>query len=183
MKSAKNHLYVFEGVDGTGKTSLAKGLAKNMGGIYYKGLPKILKPFKDFVDKKLPANLRFYFYKLGNRIAYREIKNLLKNNDVFVDQYVYCTIAFHIVSMKDKSIYFEPKIVPDKIIYLIANWEEVDKRLNERQNRKALEELEYLKSVDEEYKLIFSRMNNVMYFNNMQGNLEDNIIMLKNTIN
>jgi deoxyguanosine kinase len=171
-----NHsLYVFEGVDGTGKTTLAKAFAQKINGQYYKGLPKRLKPFKNFVDKSMPAKIRYLFYSLGNKIVYKEVAELLKFQDVVVDQYVYCTVAFHTVSLNKKLKKTSPKIVPEKIIYLTASWDEIDKRLNERGGRKKLEDLDYLKNVDLAYREILKDLPNVTYLNTEGKSIEENI--------
>ncbi len=175
-------LYIFEGVDGSGKTTLSKIFAERMGGVYYKGLPKILRPYKNFVDKNLPAFLRYAFYTLGNKISYKEIAKLLKNTDVIVDQFIYCTIAFHTVSMGKKLRVPAIPLSPDKIIYLnTESWNEIDARLDKRGGRKKLEELDYLKEVDGIYQEVFSDMKNVIFFSNSKT-IEESIEKLMTAI-
>ncbi len=166
-------LYIFEGVDGTGKTTLGKSFAEKIGGVYYKGLPNVLKPYKNFVDKYMPARIRFWFYSLGNKISTKEIKILLQSKDVVVDQYFYCTIAFHTVSLKKQLQVPDFFIKPKVIIYLSALWEEIDNRLNDRGGRKKLEELSYLKEVDKVYRRIFVNLPNVVYFNTDNKSIEE----------
>lgn len=176
-------LYVFEGVDGTGKTSLAKSFAKKINGEYYKGIPKIFRPLKNFVDRKLPPQIRYKFYLLGNKIMYRELKSLLKDKNVVVDQYVYCTVAFHTVSLNKKLKNPAPPITPKIIFYLTAPWNEIDRRLNERGKRKQLEELAYLQKVDKIYKQLFRSLSNVIYFNSESRNIEENTKLLITEVN
>lgn len=178
----EHKLYVFEGVDGSGKTELAHAFAKEINGMYYKGLPERIAWLKPFIYH-VPSIIRYGYFLLGNYISAGEIKKLLERSPVVVDQYIYCTAAFHSVSLSKKVPLADVLVLPDQIFYLYASWQEIDARLEKRKDRNKFEKLAYLKKVDEVYRDIFSSVKEkVTHIDTTTGSVEENLSVLKEAL-
>jgi thymidylate kinase len=178
----KHALYVFEGVDGSGKTELSQAFAEKINGVYYKGLPRRIAWLKPLMYH-VPGIARYWYFLLGNYISAVEIKRLLEKSPVVVDQYIYCTAAFHSVSLSKNILLADVTVLPDQIFYLYASWQKIDDRLEKRDHRNKFEKLTYLKKVDEVYRNIFSTVKeNVTYIDTTTGSVEENLSLLKQTL-
>lgn len=62
-----NKFILFEGIDASGKISLAKRMAESVGGVYHYSPPKVIRDLRDYADQSFP-NIRFQYYLLGNSI-------------------------------------------------------------------------------------------------------------------
>ncbi len=152
---------VFEGVDGSGKTTIAKALAERIGAHYYYNPPAVLRPFRTYADASSPK-IRFRYCSLGNRIASLHIRWLLRTRPVVCDWYVFSTIAYHSVLLGVKLPMPGRTLMPDRIVRTRADWDEISRRLTERGKVSKYEELEFLKQVSPEYDRIFSGMENLI---------------------
>lgn len=171
-------LYVFEGIDGTGKTNLSKNIAKEVGAVYCRATPPLHRILKPLVNEKCPPLIRFWYYRLGNWYTYFKLQKLLQHTDVILDQYVYGTIAFHSVSLNKTLPLPHLLIQPKKIIYIYASWDEIEKRFTQRGKRSRLEKKEYLQTVDKVYRQLLSHNNSVVYFDTTQGTVLENTQLL-----
>ncbi len=160
IHTSKNKFILFEGTDGSGKTSLAKKMAESTGSIYYYNPPEVLRSLRNFADESLP-HIRYQYYLLGNHIAAEEIKELLKTGHVICDWYIFSTIAYHSILL-NKELTLPDIFMPDKIIFVSAEWNEIEKRLNARESTSKYEDLEFLKNVYEQYVRILSPLSNVL---------------------
>jgi thymidylate kinase len=154
----KNKFICFEGVDGSGKTTLAKLLAKEIDAKYYYSPPEMLLPIRTEVYEYDVA-VRFQYYLLGNTITSEDVKKTLRDQPVIVDRYVYSTLAFHF-PIEDENI--PNLLLPDRIIYVTASWREIENRLSQREHRKSSEQISYLQLVHQQYQRMFSGLNNVV---------------------
>lgn len=153
---------VIEGIDGSGKTSISKHLAKKYKGRYLYSPPKLIRIFKKFIDRYAPPSIRYRYYLLGNRIYSLIIPFYTRKYHIFCDWYYFSTIAYHSILLnKDLPI---PKILePDKIIYLSAKWDFIKERLEKKKSKDRYEGLDFLKKVDLKYKNILRNKSNVIY--------------------
>lgn len=99
----KNKLIVFEGIDGVGKTSLAKELkielfSKGIFSVLYEDIEdgetgfNLIKPF---VKSSTSIDSSLFFYLSSAIYKSSKIEELLKKSWVICDRYVFSTLAYH----------------------------------------------------------------------------------------
>jgi thymidylate kinase len=167
----KHRFIVFEGIDGSGKTSLAKEFAKRIHGFYYHSPSSFISPLRYLADVS-PLRIKYHYYRLSHRIAALEIRHLLRKTDVVCDRYMYTTVAYHDVLLK-KELGLQRILVPDKIVFVSAGWKEIKRRLSKRGAKIRLEYIPYLRKVQKRYGLIFSKMDNVIRFDTTGKRVSD----------
>lgn len=90
-------VFAVEGLDATGKTTVSKMLAEEVGAHYQYYLPNDpngLRRWKDRFDKALPT-ARFVFFTAAAIEADYTTQELRKTGDVYVDRTILSTIAYH----------------------------------------------------------------------------------------
>lgn len=139
------HLVVIEGVDGVGKTTLAKRFRRELGYKYIYSVPGPFETIRKQIEALGDIEARFWYYLAGNVMLQRELKRILASgNRIVLDRYLYSTMASHqamgaTVACVDLSRV--PYIVPDLAILLTCAPEVRNKRILSR----GLEKEEYLK--------------------------------------
>jgi len=123
--SMRNKLIVFEGIDGTGKTTLSINLAHHLSSLGIRAMryedvedPKggfnLIKPF---IQEKVSIDASFFFYLASAIHKSGIIRNLLNEQWVICDRYIYSTLAYHKAKGADltllPSIDTFPIIFPD----------------------------------------------------------------------
>ena len=95
MENKKYKFIVFEGIDGSGKSTVSRYLAREIHAKLYTtpppGFKSTRRKFDSFV--KLPS--RFLFYLSSVAYASEEIKKLLQKRHVVCDRYIASTLAYH----------------------------------------------------------------------------------------
>lgn len=87
---------VIEGVDCSGKSTVANLLAKRLNGVLYRTPPKTLLAERSRVDANARPEDHYRFYLKGLHLASLEIKHLLANNEnVVCDRYWLTTYVYH----------------------------------------------------------------------------------------
>jgi thymidylate kinase len=148
-----------EGVDGVGKSTVARKLATAIGGVYYKTPPPPFDSIRGVVDKNADPSARFYFYLSAVAFASSEIEQMRFVQPVVCDRYVFSTLAYHAVMNAYFRGYAIPAglLMPDETFLLIADEAERLRRLKERSEQgprydSALEcNCDYLASVQREF--------------------------------
>ncbi len=87
---------VFEGLNGAGKSSLAKALALSLRGQYVASPPKEIAPFRTIMDEA-SLTAHFFYYMLGNILISNELKKNKPTDIIICDRYVDSTLARHAV--------------------------------------------------------------------------------------
>lgn len=149
MRGKRYPLIAIEGVDGVGKTTLAKKLAETCNAKYIKTPLKVTLWFVRLAEKS-PPTVEILAYWFATIITSLYITHLLKKYPVICDKYILNTIVSQTVLTKKRKLL---KVLtalrytfikrPDYTICLIVDTkEELKKRFSERhgmdQNDKAL---------------------------------------------
>lgn len=167
----KNKFIVIEGVDGVGKTSAAKALAKAIGGEYVLtpmmpldhimvSLENGSTPINRFVNDLEDIHVRFTFYLWAVVHASHLIRELLKTTSVVCDRYISSTLAYH-AALDPLLAGFDVSALnildPDYEFFLtVQNDEEWHHRLHTREDQSRGDEniegnWRLLRRVEEEY--------------------------------
>ena len=117
--------------------------------VYYRCPPKVLIPFRKIADKS-PYVFRYLYYLIGNYVAQWELRKILKYKSVVCDWYVYSTVAYHSVLLK-RDLTIPSILLPDLLIYLEADMNEVASRLNKRTVVSKFENINFLSDVKKKY--------------------------------
>ena len=162
-------------VDGAGKTSVGQMLAERIGANYYYSPPECLREIREQVRGLGPeANLAYYM--LGNHIASNDIGDILAIKSVVAEPYTLSTQANHTLKLKREIIIPESIIQPDQIIYLTAEWDEIERRLAERgEARKAHENVHYLMRVAEQYNRLLEGRDDAIRVNTTGREVEETV--------
>jgi dTMP kinase len=123
-----------EGLDGVGKTTVARSVAERIGGLYYKTPPPPYDSIRQTIDLYADVSTRFHFYLSAVGFASQQIRRVLATRPVVCDRYIYSTIAYHAAmdetlrSMADVDDYLRP----DCAILLAADEYERIRRVSSR---------------------------------------------------
>lgn len=127
-----------EGLDGVGKSTCAKHLAKRINGKYVATPMHPFNTIRDGVDQLNDLTTRFHYYLSAIIGASSIIEQSLTTHPVVCDRYVYSTIAYHRamgVSVGHINLDLLPICVPTCTFLLTANDEIRAKRIQIRENR------------------------------------------------
>lgn len=162
-------------VDGAGKSTVGRGLAKAISAHYYYSPPEKLSEEREEIRNGDPEN-SLAFYTKVNRVVTEDISKILPNQHAVVEPYHLSTLANHNVTLKRDVDVPEGIIIPDQVIYLTAEWEEIERRLTERgEARKAHENLPYLMQVAEQYDRLIERRDDVIRVDTTGRKVEETV--------
>ncbi|MCF6276245.1 MAG: AAA family ATPase [Candidatus Magasanikbacteria bacterium] len=129
-----------EGVDGVGKTTLAKKLEEELGYYYLYTMLELFKSIRLRVELLKYPEVRFYFYITCVIAFQKELATLLNaGHKVFADRYIYSIIIMHkvmgvIVDCVDINLL--PIITPNISILLTCDPRERNRRIWKREIKK-----------------------------------------------
>lgn len=153
---AKKHypLFVIEGVDGSGKSSLGPIVAKRINGNFHE-YPMAFKPALNIIDEGASSSARFMFYMAYNMQTSEDISNFIFKNPVVCVRYIYSTIVYHIVKGVSEKMIFEvaekvPLIRPERVFFLDVSDKKIQmERINQRgisnEDIRVLEQMELIR--------------------------------------
>lgn len=90
-----NQFIVFEGVDGSGKTTQAKQLADDIGAEYVKTPGEDFRAIRRYIDQEAPPEARLLFYLSSVVDASNRIRGVLAERSVVCDRYIWSTLIPH----------------------------------------------------------------------------------------
>jgi dTMP kinase len=172
-RGGKHLFVVIEGVDGVGKTTIAKALAERMNGVYFRTPSPTLEEFaradtmgnviylRQYIDQfaRVSPRTRFVFYLFCVAEAVNHIRQLLKMQDVICDRFVASTLVYHRVldpGLAAVDVAWAVELKPDHqfLLDIVDDYEHV-RRLDGRLLRsdKLLEQnLAFLNTVKSEFR-------------------------------
>jgi dTMP kinase len=96
----KYKLIIFEGIDGSGKSTQAKYFAKKLNALYFRE-PKFFK--REILQKTHPLTELFLFLADRSEV-YLRIKSVLKNKNVVLDRSFPSTLAYQLIGRNLKKL-------------------------------------------------------------------------------
>ena len=132
-----------EGIDGVGKTTVARIIARHLGAVYYKSPGGKFAETRHMVDSNdIEPLTRYFFYRAATQYDSESIKRILRHSTVVCDRYIYSTFAFHIAMdpRVESLIEMTGLMVPDYTFLLTANEKVRLERLGTRSAVSNLEE-------------------------------------------
>jgi dTMP kinase len=159
----KYKLIIFEGIDGSGKTTQAKYFAKKLNAFYFRE-PKFFK--KEILQKIHPLTELFLFLADRGEV-YSRIKGVLKNKNVVLDRSFPSTLAYQLIGRNLKKLisiddYLKidllsrQKIEPDLVIVFDVP---VDIALKRLKKKTKFEEKKFLIKVRKAYLSLAKKFN------------------------
>lgn len=149
-------LIAIEGIDGSGKTTIAKKLATKLNFNYINFPTNSFKNIKRFLKGKEKISKENQFLLFLTDIAI----NTIYTKNCVLDRYVYSTLAYQndLFSLEEAKTLFEKLKLkkPDYVIYLDVDIEVALNRINKRKKKKSVfENTEFLKKVKKEYEIMY----------------------------
>ena len=135
MKS--HHVFVsIEGVDGVGKTTVAKLLAADGSFQYHKSPAGPFAKLRMEVDPHATPLERYCFYHLATQFDSMQISRALETNSVVCDRYIASAAAYHIaMDARIRVIHDEVGILKPHFAFLLEARSDIrDHRILERAN-------------------------------------------------
>ncbi len=130
----KNIFITLDGVDGVGKTTVAKLIAERFAFKYYKSPSGEFATLRSKIES--PGNVlgRYCFYRLATQHDSTNIEAILKETSVVCDRYIASTFAHHIAMDESiRTIHSEQNILkPDFSFLLYASSRIRDRRIKKR---------------------------------------------------
>jgi dTMP kinase len=159
----KYKLIIFEGIDGSGKTTQAKYFAKKLNAFYFRE-PKFFK--KEILQEIHPLTELFLFLADRSEV-YSRIKGVLKNKNVVLDRSFPSTLAYQLIGRNLKKLisindYLKidflarQKIEPDLVIVFDVP---VDIALKRLKKKTKFEEKKFLIKVRKAYLSLAKKFN------------------------
>ncbi|MEK7478062.1 MAG: hypothetical protein AAB645_01685 [Patescibacteria group bacterium] len=129
-----NLFVTLEGVDGVGKTTVAKLLADDGSFQYYKSPSGPFAQLRREIDAHATSLERYCFYRLATQFDSVQISQLLEKNSVVCDRYIASTTAYHIaMDARIRVIHNDVGLLKPHFAFLLGARSEIrDKRILER---------------------------------------------------
>lgn len=133
-RNARRLFVSIEGVDGVGKTTVAKRLADRLSATYYKTPSGPFELIRQEVDRICDPITRFRFYLSAVSYASADISEKLQSSAIVCDRYIDSTLAYHeVLGVSTNEAARDGIIKPDLAVLLTVPSAERAKRLAGRQ--------------------------------------------------
>ncbi len=174
---------VLEGIDGAGKTTLAKKLAKDLKAQYITTPPDILgkEEIRKIMDNNVEAHTRFLYYLLCNSYVSDKIRKLSSQNFI-CDRYIHSTLSIHSIL---NGIEFEINqfnfAKPDLNIFLYTSEEERRKRIEKRGKNTKYDKIKENDKFREKY-ISYFKERNFTFVDTSNEIIEESFLKIKKAI-
>lgn len=159
---------VFEGLNGSGKSSLAKALALNLHGDYITSPHQDIAHLRAAMDESsLPAH--FFYYMLGNILISDAVRNNNKEEIVVCDRYLDSTLARHkALGLKINNFGLKQLnlLEPDISFFIHCNETERRQRIEQRGKKNKWDILDEDDHLRKKYVKYFHLKNKFYFFDN-----------------
>lgn len=120
---------VLEGLDGSGKSTAAKAIARRLGAVCIHTPPGPFNAIRSDIDFNADLETRFFFYLSSVGFASSMAQKLLQQGDVVCDRYLASTVAYHAVMGVSLARQIRPEtfLRPDISIFLSVS-DEAERR-------------------------------------------------------
>ncbi|MBN9657089.1 MAG: AAA family ATPase [Acidobacteria bacterium] len=125
MTQRQHKFITIEGLKGSGKTSVSRALAEQLGALWYTTPPEPFRAIRDVVEQKATPHARYLYYLAGIVQASAEIETILSHQPVVCDKFLATMVAYSRaagieVSIPPSSLVIEPDfsfllVVPDDV--------------------------------------------------------------------
>lgn len=166
----KNKFIVFEGIDGAGKSTLAKMISERLNYKYLTSIPDFLSASLSEVSKTNSPISTFHYFSLCNTIRSFEINKILTEKNVVLDRYIFSTFAYHRLLLgeeieTDIQLYKKSTssiLLPDCIFFITASRDVIKNRISMRETEKPQKQwygdkVSLSLDVESSYKIIFEK--------------------------
>lgn len=129
------HVFIsIDGVDGVGKTTVAKLLAADGFFQYHKSPAGAFAQLRKEVDAHATPLERYCFYRVANQFDSMQVCRLLETGSVVCDRYTSSTIAYHVVmDPRIRDIHDDTELLKPDFAFLLGARSEVrDRRIRNR---------------------------------------------------
>jgi dTMP kinase len=186
-RNGKKLFIVFEGLDGSGKTTLAKMLVADLDGLYIASPPPLLEMngIRNIIDEKVGLETRFLYYLLGNSYISDIIREARKSKIVVCDRYIHSTLSIHQllgikINIDIDSLNLEK---PDINFFLFVSDEnERIRRIKERQKRTKYDILKENSEFREKYINYFCQRKEFIFIDTSHSSKEESLKKIKEEI-
>jgi len=107
-----NQFIVFEGIDGAGKTTIAKHLAVSMGAEYLKTPGKGFAPARAYIDNGTPPDTKLLYYLASVHDASATAARTLGDRPVVCDRYLWSSLIPHAAYFNRDLDILEERVQP-----------------------------------------------------------------------
>lgn len=177
---------VFEGLDGAGKTTIAKALAAEMGAVYIATPPSLLENVREIIDTQVSVETRFLYYLLGNSIVSDQIKKMRNRKPIVCDRYIHSTLSFHQllgIKIDDNVIKALNLEIPDIIFFIyVSDEQERQRRIRKRNKRTKYDILKDNLHFREKYLEYFYRQPGIIFIDTNRETKRESLKKIKKVI-
>jgi len=183
-KNGNKLFIVFEGLDGSGKTTLAKMLAADLNGLYIASPPPFLETdgIRSIMDEKVSLETRFLYYLLANSCVSDEIKKARKSKIVICDRYLHSTLSIHKllgvnINIDVDSLGLEK---PDISFFISVSDEKVRRRrIKERKKKTKYDTIKEDKDFRKQYINYFQQRKEFIFIDTTNENKKESLEKIK----
>lgn len=178
---------LFEGLDGAGKTTLAKMLASDLGGLYIASPPPFLEMngIRATIDEKVSLETRFLYYLLGNSYISDEIKMIRKSRIVVCDRYIHSTLAIHkLLGVKVEFNVDSLELEQPDISFFIFMSDETErlKRIKKRKKKTKYDKIKEDSNFRKQYMNYFQEKKEFVFIDTSGESEEGSLRKIKNEV-